>query len=185
MSSSDEIPATEHPQPPALTWTEQLQDGRTVNVRPLAQGDNDLELDFLAHCSAQTRRFRFLGSVKPTPALAKQLTTLDADHDLAFVATVVEDGQQHAIGVSRYRTDADCINGECAVMVRDDYQGLGLGVALMRHLIDVARSRGVKTLMSIDSAENHGMRELADFFGFERRNDAEDAAQVIHTLRLS
>jgi GNAT superfamily N-acetyltransferase len=170
--------------PAVLCWTDKLLDGRMVNIRPLTQEDDSLELDLLQRCSAQTRRFRFLGSVQPTTKLAKQLTTLDADHDLAFVATLVEDGSEHAIGVSRYRTGEDCISGECAIMVRDDFQGCGLGVILMRHLIDVARSRGVKTLMSIDSAENHRMRELADFFGFERHTDAEDAAQVIHTLRL-
>jgi hypothetical protein len=54
----------------------------------------------------------------------------------------------------------------------------------MRHLIEVARSRGVRSMFSIDEADNASMRDLAKFLGFRRTRDPDDATQVIHTLTL-
>ena len=61
----------------------------------------------------------------------------------------------------------------------------GSATLLMRHLIDVARSRGVRSMMSIDEADN--LQRCAiwrKFLGFRRARDPEDATQVIHTLTL-
>lgn len=165
-------------------WHERLKDGTEVLIRALGHTDAALELDFLAHCSPQARRYRFLASVQPTPELAQQLTTLDPARDVALVAIWRDQGEAHAVGVTRCRLPLGDSSAECAILVRDDMQGRGLGVVLMRHLVDVARSRGVRKLMSIDSAENHGMRDLAAYFGFERVVDPDDAAQVILTLAL-
>lgn len=165
-------------------WIDRLSDGGEVLIRCLDQGDEALELDLLTRCSPEARRFRFLGSVQPTAELAHQLTTLDSRRDLAFVAILPEHGEDHAVGVTRCRIADGDPTAECAILVRDDMQGRGLGVVLMRHLIEVARSRGVRRLMSIDAAQNDGMHELADFFGFARSVDPDDAAQVIHTLDL-
>ena len=67
----------------------------------------------------------------------------------------------------------------------DEWHGRGLGTALMRHLIEVARARGIHRMESIDSAENVEMRDLARFLGFHTSTDPEDARQVIHRLDLA
>ena len=66
----------------------------------------------------------------------------------------------------------------------DEWRNRGLGVLLMRHLIDVARSRGVRSMFSIDEADNAAMSDLARFLGFRRRRDLNDATLVVHTLAL-
>jgi len=68
--------------------------------------------------------------------------------------------------------------------VLDDWQNKGLGAILMKHLIEVARSRGIKRMWSIDSAENLAMSDLAHYLGFQRSQDRDDASQVIHSLWL-
>jgi GNAT superfamily N-acetyltransferase len=103
---------------------------------------------------------------------------------MAFVALVHREGEKREIGVARYSTSADGGTCECAVTVSDDWRNRGLGTLLMRHLIDVARSRGVRSMMSIDEADNTGMRDLAKFFGFRRKSDPDDRSLVIHTLKL-
>jgi len=55
---------------------------------------------------------------------------------------------------------------------------------LMRHLIEIARQRGYRRMYSIDTRDNEGMRELAEFLGFERQADPNDATQVLHSLTL-
>jgi GNAT superfamily N-acetyltransferase len=68
--------------------------------------------------------------------------------------------------------------------VSDAWQGKGLGTLLMRHLIDVARQRGIKRMFSIDMAGNPGMRNFAASLGFDRKMDHEYPGGVIHTLDL-
>jgi GNAT superfamily N-acetyltransferase len=88
------------------------------------------------------------------------------------------------VGISRYSTSSDGTSCECAVTVLDDWQNKGLGAILMKHLIEVARSRGIKRMWSIDSAENLAMADLARYLGFQRSQDRDDASQVIHSLWL-
>jgi len=68
--------------------------------------------------------------------------------------------------------------------VAEEWRHKGLGTALMRHLIDVARRRGIRTMISMDAAENLQMRELAAELGFVRKVDPQDPTQVIYRLTL-
>jgi acetyltransferase len=70
------------------------------------------------------------------------------------------------IGVSRYYMNPQTRSGEFAVIVRDAYQGQGLGQHLMERLIAVARERGVRKLAGHELRENAGMLALANALGF-------------------
>lgn len=171
--------------PAALHWDETLADGTHVFIRPISKGDAALERAFIKRLSPETRRMRFLGQLRePSDDLVRALTDIDYQRDMAFVALIDYKGKPREIGVSRYSTSPDGATCECAVTVSDEWQQKGLGTLLMRHLIDVARSRGIRSMMSLDSAGNLPMRDLAEFLGFERRTDPRDPSQVIHTLVL-
>lgn len=166
-------------------WTATLADGTRVLIRPIHKEDAALERAFLKRLSPESRRLRFLGQMsEPSDELVHNLTDIDYRRDMAFVALVHREGEKREIGVARYSTSADGQTCECAVTVSDDWRNRGLGTLLMRHLIDVARSRGVRSMMSIDEADNTGMRDLAKFFGFARKSDPDDPSLVIHTLKL-
>ena len=165
-------------------WHDTLRDGSRVLIRPLGKEDIELERAFLRRLSPTAQRMRFLGLVhEPSEALLRRLTDVDFVHDVAFVALVHRDGEKREVGVSRYSLGADgaC---ECAVTVSDDWQGKGLGTLLMQHLIEVARAKGVRCLVSIDAADNAAMRDLAAHLGFARETDPDDPHQVIHRLDL-
>jgi GNAT superfamily N-acetyltransferase len=166
-------------------WSETLRDRSQVLIRPISTQDKDEERAFIEGLSPQARRYRFLGQVRhPSDALIEQLTDIDYAHEAAFAAVVDEGGREKFVGVSRYCTDQDGHRCECAVTVSDEWQNKGLGTALMKHLIEVARDRGIRTMISIDSADNAQMRELAAHLGFHSRVDPDDASQVIHELAL-
>ncbi|MGH8029781.1 MAG: GNAT family N-acetyltransferase [Arenimonas sp.] len=166
-------------------WTETLRDQTRVVIRPLARTDDARERAFIESLSAQSLRFRFLGQVRhPSIELIRQLTDIDYDHDIAFAAVVPDDADEKILGVARYNASPDGSSCECAVTVRDDWHRRGLGTVLMRHLIEVAKARGILFMVSIDSAENTEMADLARFLGFTRHVDAEDASQVVHRLLL-
>lgn len=166
-------------------WSETLRDRSSVLIRPITAQDKDAERAFIEGLSLQARRYRFLSQVRcPSEQLIEQLTDVDYVHDIAFVAVVQEDSHERIVGISRYSTDTTGERCECAVTVSDEWQDKGLGTLLMRHLIEVARARGIKRMTSIDSAENVRMQDLAAFLGFHRRADPDDATQVIHELDL-
>ena len=177
------VPAA--PSRDAPHWNETLSDGTQVIIRPIRKQDAELERAFIRRLSPESRRLRFLGQMnEASDELVKALTDIDYRHDVAFVALVHRDGEKREIGVARYGTNDDGTVCECAVAVADEWRNRGLGVLLMRHLIEVARSRGIRSMFSIDEADNGAMRELAKFLGFKRARDPDDATQVIHTLTL-
>ena len=169
----------------AMQWKEQLRDGTTVMIRPICDDDVGLERRFIEELSPQSRRFRFLGEMKSaSPELLRQFTHLDHASEVAFVALMADGADKREIGVSRYSARTDGLSCECAVAVSDEWHNKGLATLLMQHLIDTARQHGVECMYSMDSVDNQPMRDLAEHLGFERKQDPNDATQVIHTLDL-
>ncbi|MBO3275964.1 GNAT family N-acetyltransferase [Pseudomonas schmalbachii] len=165
-------------------WIEELDDGSHVLIRPLRAEDRDRERDFLNRLSPVTRRLRFQGEVKVSESLLDHLMNVDYAHSMAFIALVHDDGELREIGVSRYADTGDGRECECAVTIADDWQRLGLDLALMRHLIDVARRNGFEQMVSYDSAADARMRELAGKLGFHAVLNPHDACQVTRCLEL-
>ena len=166
-------------------WSETLRDHSTVLIRPIVPEDKAAEREFIEHLSPEAKHFRFMGQIgTPSDRLLEQLTDVDRIHDVAFVAVAGDGPRERIVGVSRYGADANGSRCECAITVADAWQDKGLGTSLMKHLIEVARSHGMRTMYSIDAADNAGMRELASYLGFARRSDPDDPSQVIHELQL-
>jgi GNAT superfamily N-acetyltransferase len=171
---------------PAMRWTETLRDGTHVLIRPITRADAALERAFISRLSPQSRRLRFLGQIgEPGDALVRSLVDIDWRRDAAFIALVHHEGAKREVGVSRYSLSPDGRSCECAVTVDDEWHGRGLAVVLMRHLVELARSRGIGTMFSIDSAGNQRMRDLARYLGFACKPDPDEPGQVIHTLELA
>jgi GNAT superfamily N-acetyltransferase len=163
---------------------ETLRDGSQVTIRPITQGDIELERRFIAELSPESRRLRFLcGMSAPSDALLKKLTLLDAGREAALIAVTDESGQPREVGVARFSVLADG-SAEVAVTVSDDWRHRGLASLLLQRLSAIARLRGIHTLFSIDAGNNTAMREFAAHMGFERRTDPQDATQVIYSLHV-
>lgn len=168
-----------------LQWHAELRDGTRVLIRPIQAADEALEREFIERLSPQSRRYRFLGTIKtPSPEFLRQLTHPEAVRGVAFVALIGDGPGRREIGVCRYSASPDGASCECAVSVSDEWQGKGLATILMRRLIDTARECGIERMYSIDANDNQGMRELGEHLGFRRRVDPDDATLVIHTLDL-
>ena len=166
-------------------WVETLRDKSRVVIRPITPHDLEAERTFIEALSPESRRFRFLGEVRhPSEALLLRLTTPDYRRDVAFAAVVPEDAHERFVGVARYSASPDGLSCECAVAVLDEWHHKGLGSTLMRHLIEVARARGISYMYSIDSPENTAMSDLARFLGFDRSLEKDDPSLVRHALWL-
>lgn len=169
---------------PPLEWDETLSDGTRVRIRPIRKEDAALEREFIERLSPRSIEYRFLGQMHVSDEMIRRLTDIDYLRDMAFVALYTDGGKTREIGVSRYCVSNDGASCECAGVVADEWQGKGLGHLLMRHLIEVARQRGIKRMFSIDVARNQEMLRLAKDLGFERKVELDDPNQVIYSLSL-
>jgi GNAT superfamily N-acetyltransferase len=144
-----------------------LGDGRVVQIRPVVEGDAGGLVDLHLCCSPQSRYFRF-HSPKPRlrPAEAAYLARADGTERVALVATLVEDSQACIVADARMEPIATG-DGEVALLVRDDCQGLGLGRRLLALLIDAAARQGRPRLVLHVLADNYAMLALAGEFDAE------------------
>lgn len=166
-------------------WSETLRDGSHVLIRPIRPQDREAERAFIEGLSSQARHYRFLGGLShPSEEFLSRLTVMDPVREAAFIAMEEGGVDSNIVGVSRFSADSDGQRCECAVTVSDQWQNRGLGTILMGHLIDVARSRGMRTLYSVDLASNAAMRDLAHHLGFTTRPDPVEASLVVHELDL-
>jgi GNAT superfamily N-acetyltransferase len=131
-----------------IAWT----DGHaTAAIRPSLEADLAALSDFFAGISERTRYLRFFGPVTPGPALLRSLggcadTTADTTDAVIAVRGGVIVG--HAMAVDRIDPRGARV-ADIGVVVADDWQGRGLGSALMRAVVTGAWARGV-TLLEMD-----------------------------------
>lgn len=166
------------PYPEHLTETVRLKrSGREGVMRAIRGEDEPNHLEFYNKLSPQSIRLRYFYSRGvPTHQELANWTQIDYDREMAFIITVPredEDGME-TLGVVRAVTDADNISAEFSVVIRDDLQGEGLGVALMSKVIDYCKKRGTIEIIGSTLQANKGMQNLALKLGFSNSFNVEE-----------
>lgn len=165
------------------SWTEELNDETKVLIRPIHVRDVEMERRFIEALTPDSRHFRFLESMQsPSEALLKQMTDIDPATDAAYVAVIADGAQEREIGVVRFSAAVGGADCEFAVTVADEWQRKGLGTVLMKHLLEVARSRGIRSLHSSDAADNASMQKFAAHLHMRSQRDPDDATQVVYSV---
>jgi acetyltransferase len=174
-----------HPYPMDLVSEWRAPDGTAVTIRPIRPEDAELEREFVKTLSPEAKYFRFMGAVRElTPMMLARLTQIDYDREMALVAVLRGGDRQREVGVSRYFTNPDGESCEFAVAIADDWQRRGLGRRLMLQLVEIARGRGLKTMVGHISAANQPMLAFARALGFAIGDSREDPALKRATLVL-
>ncbi|MFI6297915.1 GNAT family N-acetyltransferase [Nonomuraea sp. NPDC050790] len=120
-----------------------------TQIRPIRTGDEDALRRFLAGLSLHTQTLRFFtGFRRPSSGLVGALMRIDELRD-ALVA--VHEGEIVAHAMS-YR--GRCAEVEVAVVVTDQWQGVGLGPKLVDTLLVRAAIRGATTVAMDVLGEN-------------------------------
>ncbi|THF67439.1 bifunctional acetate--CoA ligase family protein/GNAT family N-acetyltransferase [Pseudothauera nasutitermitis] len=174
-----------HPYPSHLTrkWT--VPEGTEVTIRPIKPEDAELEIEFVRKLSAETKYYRFMNTMRELPpAMVARLTQIDYDREMAFVATVDDNGTEVEIGVCRYAVNPDGESCEFAVVVADEWQHRGLARRLMGILIETARNRGLAYMNGVFLANNERMLKFVQGLGFVLSNDPEDNSVKLGVLAL-
>ena len=124
------------------------EDGREVRLRPVRETDEDDIQRLYYSLSPETVQQQWPDAM---PAmhhrnLMRYLELDDLDH-VALVAETVEpaDGEHvsELVGLARYHTNPAHGFADVAIVIRDDWQRLGLGTELLEHLADIAERNGI------------------------------------------
>lgn len=173
-----------HPYPSQLI-TKWHYDAIEVTIRPIKPEDADLEVEFVRKLSAETKYYRFMNTMRELPpAMVARLTQIDYDREMAFLATIQEDGRESEVGVCRYAVNPDGESCEFAVVVADEWQHRGLARKLMGVLIETARNKGIMYMNGVFLANNERMLKFVQGLGFQLSNDPEDNTVKLGVLPL-
>ena len=150
---------------------ERLRDGREIEIRALRPADEAEMLAAVDRTSTQSLYRRFFGAKRHFSESEKSFfLNVDFVDHVALVVVAKEKGQSVIVGGGRYIVVRP-LAAEMAFAVIDEYQGQGIGAALMRHLALLARNAGIKELIAEVLPENLPMLKVFQSSGLRMQTE--------------
>ena len=144
-----------------------LENGAEVLLRPLTEKDRPLILDLFERMSPESIYLRFLSHIDTMPEnLIRQLLHIDYHNNLAIAALVKEEGRDVIIAVGRYGYEQNEGARDLAVAVRDDWQQCGLGIILLKKVVDIAGDYGITRFSGIMDMHNDMIQKVLSQLGY-------------------
>ena len=161
-----------------------LRNGRRVKVRALRPDDRGELIAAVDRSSPKSLYRRFFSPKRSfTEKEIAFFLNVDFVNHVALVAVVEENGRPTIVGGGRYII-VQPGRAEVAFAVVDAYHGQGTGVALMHHLVAIARGAGVKELIAEVLHENSAMLRVFQKSGLQVSKRREEAGTVQITMQL-
>ncbi|MDZ7839304.1 MAG: bifunctional acetate--CoA ligase family protein/GNAT family N-acetyltransferase [Gammaproteobacteria bacterium] len=175
------------PYPKELEENIPLGDGSSLWLRPIRPEDEPALRAAFAKLTPREVQLRFFAPMKTLSHMAaSRFSQIDYDREMALILTEHGiPGKTEIYGVVRLIADPDNESAEYAIIVRHDMTGQGLGIYLMRRIIDYARDRGIGEIYGDVLRENDTMLKVCDIFGFTQSNITDEPTQVRVTLKLT
>ena len=138
-----------------------LRDGGQILLRPVCRADKDAVRDMVGRLSPDTRFLRF-HHYKPglTEREIDYFCDVDQENHIALVAEMTRRGRDEIVGAGRFYRLARGDRAEVSFVVEDAEQGRGIGTVLLRSLAELARDKGVTTLVAELLYENTVMMHV-------------------------
>lgn len=148
-------------------WVE-MKNGERALFRPILPEDEPQLRQFISLVTKEDLYYRYFSEINEfTHDDLANMTQIDYDREMAFVAVRHTVQGDEILGVTRAISDPDNVDAEFAVLVRSDLKGLGLGRRLLEKLISYTRDHGLLRLNGITMPNNRGMVTLARKLGFD------------------
>lgn len=157
--------------------TVQLADGSEVVLRETTAADVPLVAALHARCSPESRARR---SLSTTPGLSTSVLRdlVGADGSTGVLAVTTDGGA--AVGLANLTSGAahprGTAAGAIALLVEDAWQGRGVGTALARKLVELARGAQLAELTAVSQTGDHELTRVLRRAGLRPRGRLKDGA---------
>ncbi|HEY6270369.1 MAG TPA: bifunctional acetate--CoA ligase family protein/GNAT family N-acetyltransferase [Terriglobales bacterium] len=164
------------PYPVQYTSAIKMNDGTSFTVRPIRPEDEPLMVKFHQALSDRSVYMRYFRAMRLDHRIAHERLTricfIDYDREMALVADCGKPGSGgHEIAaVARLSRLHGSSEAEFAIVVSDKFQRRGLGSAMLRKLIELARAEGLSRIGAEILAENIDMLRLCRKLKFQVRH---------------
>lgn len=172
---------------PERTQPVRLPDGRELWIRPVHPADAAPIAGAFELLTEDEVRRRYLHPVKAlSEDYLRQLVNPQEDQGFVVVAAEpLPPGEALVGAVARLDRDPGCDSAEFAILVSHFLSGQGLGLVLMRRLVEWAQAHGIHRLWGDVLDDNVPMIALAQAVGFRREHVPGAWGQVRVTLDLA
>jgi ribosomal protein S18 acetylase RimI-like enzyme len=178
------VPGKAGEYPEHLETYRTTKSGLNILLRPVKLSDEPLLKDFFYSLSDQTMYRRFVSARKDMPhERLQEFVVIDYTKEMVIVAVVAhEKNQEEIVGMGQYGIDEGTLMANFALVVRDAWQGRGVGQEVLGHLANLAKKQGLQGFTAEVLEENRAMLHLFESLGLqiERRS-----TQGIHELRMA
>lgn len=156
-------------------WT--MKDGRQVTIRPIRPEDEPVMAEFHRTLSDRTVYLRYFASLSLSTRIAHErllrICFGDYEREMVLVAEYGDPrtGTSSIVGVGRLNKLRGHNNeAEVAVLISDACQSQGLGLELLRRVVQVARDEKVGRVSSEMLGDNLAMQVISKRLGFRLRS---------------
>jgi GNAT superfamily N-acetyltransferase len=146
---------------------ETLRDGRRMQIRAVRPDDRAGLLAAVDRLGSESLYRRFFAVKRHfSDREVASFLNIDFVNHVALVAVLENDGAPVIVGGGRYVV-VQPGQAEVAFAVIDQYQGQGIGKALMRHLAAIARDAGLRELIAEVLPDNAHMLKVFERSGLD------------------
>jgi acetyltransferase len=177
------------PYPEQYVSGSKTSSGEEVVIRPIRPEDEPKLIEFHKELSERSVYLRYFQPLKLSQRTAHERLTrichIDYNREMALVAERVnEQGKAEIIAVGRMSKLHGVPEAELAALVRDGFQGKGLGSELYRQLLQIARDEKLVKVHSNMLRENLEMKSICQTLGFTLSDGDRDDNLILAVLAL-
>jgi ribosomal protein S18 acetylase RimI-like enzyme len=157
-----------------------LNDGRRIMIRQLEQDDKERLVNFYGDLSEETAR---RVKIPENQELFQKFRFPD------YFINVVTEHEENIVGYGEIMKDPEKENGELEIYIHQDFQGVGLGTAIMIIMLKEATEEGLRRIHLDVSADNRVAIHLFRKFGFQQEKSIRetdpsgDVSETLHMVR--
>lgn len=156
--------------------------GLDTFLRPAKITDEPLLKEFFYDLSEESLYKRFFSARTDMPHKRLQdFVAIDYSRKMEILATIREKEKETIVGLGQYELNSDMHSAEVALVVRDRFQGRGVGRVLLSYLIYLARRQGLLGFSGEVLVANRSMVGLFEKMGFDTEKRSEEG---VYEMRM-
>ena len=152
-----------HLYPSEIAGRHTFKGGVEVRFRAIKPSDEENMRRLFYRFSDKTVYYRYFTMIKVMPHTKMQgYVNIDYNRVMSVVGIVGEPDQERIIAEGRFIRDHQMPEAEIAIVVDENYVGIGIATYLYKMLIRLARERGIKTFTGEVLSSNAGIKRVLE-----------------------